>query len=211
MISVLFVHGMGRSPFSGSLMLHKLRKAGLKTQTFSYSASIEDFESMNQRLTQQIIQMANAGDYLVIGHSLGGVLLRSVLNSLPEGTKRPQQVFLLGSPMHPSRLATLLKDNIIYRVLFGDCGQLLGSKHRMSAIGSLTLPTTSIVGVRGIKFKWSPFGKEQNDGVVSISEVSADWIPDPILVPVIHTLLPFSDRVIEIILQAIERKHCNYF
>ena len=203
MTSVLFVHGMGRSPLSGWLMLHKLRKAGLKTNAFMYSASLEGFESITQRLTTQIIQMAEAGDYLVIGHSLGGVLLRSVLNTLPEGTKRPQQVFLLGSPIQPSRLATQLKDNIIYRTSFGDCGQLLGSKRRMAAIGSLTLPTTSIVGVRGIGFRWSLFGDEQNDGVVSISEVSADWISNQILVPVIHTLLPSSDRVIQIILQNI--------
>ena len=83
MVSVLFVHGMGRSPLSGSLMLHKLRKAGLKTNAFSYSASLEGFESITQRLTTQVIQMAKAGDYLVIGHSLGGVLLRSALNVVP--------------------------------------------------------------------------------------------------------------------------------
>jgi len=82
-VSVLFVHGMGRSLLSGWLMLHKLRKAGFKTTAFSYSASSESFESITQRLTTQIIQMAKAGDYLVIGHSLGGVLLRSVLNTVP--------------------------------------------------------------------------------------------------------------------------------
>ena len=205
MVSVLFVHGMGRSPLSGWLMLHKLRKAGLKTNAFSYSASFEDFESITQRLIMQVIQIAKAGDYLVVGHSLGGVLLRSVLNTLPEETRPPQQVFLLGSPIQPSRLATQLKDNIMCRTSFGDCGQLLGSKRRMAAIGLLTLPTTSIVGVRGIGFRWTPFGNEQNDGVVSISEVSADWISNQILVPVIHTLLPSSDRVIQIILQNSEK------
>ena len=49
----------------------------------SYSASLEGFESITQRLTTQVIQMAKAGDYLVIGHSLGDVLLRSVLNTVP--------------------------------------------------------------------------------------------------------------------------------
>jgi pimeloyl-ACP methyl ester carboxylesterase len=197
---VLFVHGMGRSPISGWPMLRRLRQAGMKTTTFSYSSAFESFTSIKSHLVARITSLAGMGNYIVVGHSLGGVLLRAALNSLPEGTNRPRHIFLLGSPIHPSRLAKRLRKNVFFRSITGDCGQLLSSTERMSEVGALDEPTTSIAGIGGIAHKHSPFGDELNDGVVSISEVSATWISNQIQIPIIHTLLPSSRRVAEIII-----------
>ncbi len=197
---VLFVHGMGRSPLSGWPLLHQLHQSGLTTQTFGYIAALENFNSIVSRLRAQIEQVANLGPYIVIGHSLGGVLLRAALNTLHQDTPPPTHLYLLGSPIIASRLATKLKDNILFRLLTGDCGQLLGSAERMRQIGSVKVPTTAIAGVRGFTGKNSPFGQELNDSVVAISEVSADWFSVQIQVPVVHTLLPASAAVATIIL-----------
>lgn len=196
---VLFVHGMGRTPLSGWPMLHRLRQAGMKTTSFGYMVTFENFSSIKKRLVARIVDLAETDNYLVIGHSLGGVLLRAALNALPATTSRPRHIFLLGSPIQPSRLAKRLKKNIIYRALAGDCGQLLASSERMSEIGLSKEATTSIVGVRRIALTNRFFGEEQNDGVVAISEVSATWISTQLQVPVTHTWLPSSKRVAEII------------
>ena len=138
-----------------------------------------------------------------MGHSLGGVLIRAALNSLPEHVNRPRHVFLLGSPIQPSRLALRLKNNLLYRAFAGDCGQLLASSSRMGAIGSLQEATTGIAGVSGFANRGGPFGGEPNDGVVSLGEVSAPWLSAQRQVPVIHTLLPSSRRVAEVILSEV--------
>ncbi len=192
---------MGRSPASGWPLLLQLHQAGFKTSTFGYLATFEKFDSITARLRKRISLLASSGDYVVIGHSLGGVLLRVALNTLPKGTKLPQHVYLLGSPMQPSRIATKLKNNIIYRAIAGDCGQLLGSSERMEAIGLLTVPTTCIVGIRGIAISRRLFNNEVNDGIVSVSEVSAPWVSSVVEVPVVHTLLPSSKLVAKIIMQ----------
>lgn len=192
---------MGRSPASGWRLLLRLRQAGLKTSTFGYSATFENFDFITARLRKRISLLASSGDYVVIGHSLGGVLLRAALNSLPKGTKLPKHVYLLGSPMQPSRIAIKLKSNMIYRAIAGDCGQLLGSSERMKAIGSIAVPTTCIVGVCGIGISRGLFGDEANDGIVSISEVSTPWVSNYVEVPVIHMLLPSSALVAKIIIQ----------
>lgn len=201
----LFVHGMGRSPLSGWPLLKQLKRAGLKTSTFGYSVSLEDFAGIKRRLVSRISLLAERGDYVLIGHSLGGVLLRAAVNSLPPETRRPRHVFLLGSPLRPAFFAQRLGTNPIYRALTRDCGQLLGSVTRMSEVGPVPVPTTGIVGVRGLSRKRSPFRGELNDGVVSISEVSAEWLTDQVQVPIVHTLLPSSRRVAEIILQRVAR------
>lgn len=200
---VLFVHGMGRTPLSGWPLLRRLRQAGLRTTTFGYTTAFENFNSITLRLISKVSKVAGDGSYILVGHSLGGVLIRAALNELPKDVERPRHVFLLGSPIQTSRLAVRLKNNLVYRAFTGDCGQLLASRARMKEIGSLSETTTSIAGVRGIANGRGLFGDEPNDGVVSITEVSAPWLSNQKQVPIVHTLLPASGRVAEAILHEV--------
>jgi len=202
---VLFIHGMGRTPFSGWRLLRRLRGAGVKSTTFGYSVAFKNFDAIVARLRMRIVLIAATEDYIVIGHSLGGVLLRAALNSLPPGTALPRHVYLLGSPIQASRIATRLQNNKLFRIFTGDCGQLLGSVDRMNAIGPPAVPVTGIIGTRGISNRFGIFGDEVNDGLVSVSEVSAPWLTHCVQVPVFHTLLPSSARVANIILQDMAR------
>jgi pimeloyl-ACP methyl ester carboxylesterase len=205
-MQALFVHGMGRSPISGWPMLRRLKRAGLETTTFGYTTTFEDFARIRKRLESRLLAIAARGEYVVIGHSLGGVLLRAVVNALPAGTRKPGRMFLLGVPLHPARIAQRLARNPVYRALTRDCGQMLGSAARMSAVGESLVPVTAIAGTRGLPRAIGLFGDEPNDCVVSLSEASADWLIDQVQVPVIHTVLPGSGRVAEIILKRLEQK-----
>lgn len=196
---------MGRTPLSGWRLLHHLRRAGLKTRTFGYSVVFNNFDAIVARLRAQIDSLATTDNYIVVGHSLGGVLLRAALNSLPLGTALPRRVYLLGSPVLASRIAARLQNNNLFRIFTGDCGQLLGSIDRMNAIGPPAVPVTGIVGTRGISNRFWIFGGEVNDGLVSASEASAPWLTHCVQVPVFHTLLPSSARVANIILQDMAR------
>ncbi|MEO8545568.1 MAG: hypothetical protein ABI434_18445 [Burkholderiaceae bacterium] len=204
-MQVLFVHGMGRSPLSGWPMLSRLQRAGLKTCTFGYCVSVADFATIRHRLVRRIAQLAAQGDYVLVGHSLGGVLLRAALHALPGTVAAPRHLYLLGSPMHASRLAQRLQGHLVYRAMTGDCGQLLASQTRMDGIGPVAVATTCIVGTKGIALTGGPFGAEPNDGVVGLSEVSADWVGEQICVPVLHSWLPSSWLVSDILLQCLRR------
>jgi pimeloyl-ACP methyl ester carboxylesterase len=195
---------MGRTPASGWLLLRQLRRAGLETASFGYSVSRESFSDIAARLAADVSSLLEDGDLVLVGHSLGGVLLRRALHALPEKRGRVRHLFLLGSPVLPSRLASRLSSNTLFRMATQDCGRLLGSSKRMACIGNPRVPTTGIAGTRGVGSR-GPFGLELNDGVVSVSEVSAEWLQQQVLVPVVHTLLPSSRRVGAIILETLAR------
>lgn len=206
---VLFVHGMGRTALSGWPMLRQLNKAGHTTSSHGYSVSLQSFSAIQSGLLERIKALAGQ-EYVLIGHSLGGVLIRAALASLPEGIDPPRHVFLLGSPVQPSRLARwLYPNNLLFRLITRDCGHLLGSDARMAAILIPRLPLTSIIGVQGMSGRLSPFGSEPNDGVVALSEVSSDQIADQVLLPVVHTLLPSSAAVARVILQRLGQPAAN--
>lgn len=203
---VLFVHGMGRSVLSGWTMLRRLERAGLSTHTFGYAVTFERFDAIRDRLAARIARLAGQGDaYVLVGHSLGGLLLRAAMAVLPVGTPAPRHLFLLGSPVQAPRLAQRLRRHWVYRKATGDCGQLLGSAERMAAVSKTRVPTTSIAGTRGLSGRRSPFGGEVNDGVVAVSELQAAWIGEQVEVAAIHTVLPASRQVADIILQRVRR------
>ncbi|MFZ6645406.1 esterase/lipase family protein [Undibacterium sp. TJN25] len=201
---VLYVHGMGRSPISGFPIRKRMRKNGHVFEGFHYSVSMESFDQIVVRLSGKLQELAARGDYVVLGHSLGGVLLRAVISALPPGTRMPRRLFLLGSPTSSSRIARKLRNFFVYKLLTGDCGQLLASYERMQAIPAVTVPTTAMIGNRGINGRFTPFGDEGNDSIVSFSEVKADWAEETVHVPVIHAWQPSSWQVADLLLERIQ-------
>jgi pimeloyl-ACP methyl ester carboxylesterase len=200
-MQALFVHGMGRSPISGWALLRRLRRAGLDTHTFGHLVSSESYAGIVARLATRLTQIAAAGEYVLIGHSLGGVLLREALRTLPRAVRRPTRLFLLGSPVRVSAIAARMASNPLYRLLTGDSGLMLGSAQRMGDIGVPAVPVTAVVGVKGWSLVSGLLPREVNDGVVTVAEASAPWLTDVVQVPVTHTFLPSDSRVTAVILQ----------
>ncbi len=193
---------MGRTPLSGWRLIRHLRRAGIATQSFAYWAACESFARIRQRLLSRLVLLAERGDdYIVIGHSLGGVLLRASIADLPTHVAPPRQLFLLGSPLHASRLARRCAGNPLYRALTADCGQLLASDSRMAEIGASAVPATAIIGRRGLPLGIDFFPGEASDGIVTLAEVSADWLSRQITVQEFHSLLPSNRTVGEAIVR----------
>lgn len=202
-MNVLFVHGMGRSPLSGWPLLRELRRNGFNTYSFSYFVSAETFVEIQARLQQQIVELAKQGDYVLIGHSLGGVLLRAALNGIDAKILRPKHLFLLGSPTSSSVLARKISTNFLFKLITQDCGQLLASPERMSSINQVSVPTTCIGGTKSIVLTKAFFKNEINDGFVSLAEIAAGPFAQYVQLPLIHSVLPSSRRIAQLMVKTV--------
>ena len=92
-MQALFVHGMGRSPLSALPLLRRLKQNGITPHWYFYSVTFQSFPSISDRLERKIERLAAEGDYVLIGHSLGGVLIRDAVAALPAGTRMPTRIF----------------------------------------------------------------------------------------------------------------------
>jgi hypothetical protein len=200
-MKVLFVHGMGATPFDCFPTLIRLKKLGYETSTFSYFSSFQNLESIKQRLADQIVVLASTGDFAVIGHSLGGILLRDILLGLQAEVRQPKHLFLVGSPILATKANMYLSRFAMYRFLFGQCGQLVASPEKMGAIGIPAIPTTCVLGTRGLLGRYSPFGNLPNDSIVLESEICVDLFSDVVRVEARHPFLPASPQLVRIIHQ----------
>lgn len=182
------------------LLAARLRQAGIQPTLFGYIPALSKFPEIATRLSHRLAELASDPDYLVIGHSLGGLILRAALANLDPGLPRPRHLFMLATPNQSPRLARRFQRNPLYRLYTGDAGQLLADPVRMLAIPAPEVPYTLVVGTSGSRGRWSPFGEESNDWIVALSEARLSEGDEIVSLPVGHTFLMNHREVAELII-----------
>lgn len=166
-ISAIIVHGMGRTPLSMHKLASRLRKKGIQSHCFGYCAALESFDDCRLRLSSFIESNCGKGFFVLIGHSLGSVLLRSVM---PKLCRQPLACFFLAPPTKACRAARFMGTTFLYRLAMGNMGQLLCDEKFMSNLPIPNVPTTVYAGTAGPCVDWLPHQNEKNDGILSVSE-----------------------------------------
>lgn len=202
---VLLVHGMGRTPWSWWPAQRVWRQAGWQVSRHGYFAGRGRVEghvaALQARLTALLSGLSADEPLLLVGHSLGGLLLRQALAAMDCRDPRVCLV-LLGSPVRAARLAVRLRHRWLFRMLTGDAGQMLADEARMAQVTAPQVPVLAFEGTLGWRGRGSPFGMESNDGVVAASELRTHWGPAlrPVRLP--HACLPASTAMAREVLAA---------
>jgi pimeloyl-ACP methyl ester carboxylesterase len=176
----LLVHGLLRGPMSMMPLAGPLRRAGLRPGFFWYASTIESWERIVDRLTRRL--NADRPD-LVIGHSLGGLLLRT---AMAKSTATVGHFVTLGTPHREPRLAKWAATVPGFRIATGDSGRLLLDDEAIRILPVPNVPTTCFAGTMG--HRWQ-FGDRANDGIVAVAEASIDPNQAPKTVHAFHTVL----------------------
>lgn len=192
-VHAILVHGMGRTPLSMALLARRLDAAGMRTKLFGYVAMVEGFAACRERLQRVVDQEAADAPAILIGHSLGTVLIRAACPQL----RRPTLgCFLLAPPSRASRAACAVAPHRLFRLMTGEMGQLLADADFMNALPPPMAPTVVYAGTGGPRGRWSPFAGEPNDGVLAVAETQLPGARTQ-LVPAIHTFIMNSHAVAE--------------
>lgn len=190
---VLLVHGLGRTPASLLLLAHTLKRAGHVTSSFSYFAFAEPYEHIRTRLVARLNAFVAQSDEPValIGHSLGGLLLRHALSDVP--SLQVHRLIMLGTPNRAPRRARRVMSWLPFKVFARSSGALLANPQLLARIPEPTVPYTIVAGTGGYRWLSSPFGEEPHDGVVAVSETRIADADEPVLLDVSHTFM-MNDR-----------------
>lgn len=170
----ILVHGMGRTPGSMVLLALRLRAAGMRPALFGYTVTFERFGKCSERLYRFIEKRRVPGPYILVGHSLGSVLIRSVL---PKLGAPPAACFFIAPPTRACRAAKALAPKWLFRTLTGEMGQLLADEKFMDGLPIPIVPARIYAGTSGPRGRWSPFGNEANDGLLTLDEMRLASVP----------------------------------
>lgn len=201
-VCAILIHGMGRTPLSMLILAARLRAVGLQPILFGYSAAFERWHPCVERLHQFLARNREGQRYVVIGHSLGCLLS---LAALPGLAQAPEACFFLAPPMQASQMARTFSRWRLFKLMTGEMGQFLGRLDWTSQLPAPTVPTTIYAGNAGPCGRWSPFGAEINDGILTVAETRLGEIP-LVVVPSLHTTIMNSRRVCDDIVAKVKSK-----
>ena len=187
-MNTLLVHGLGRTPISLFPLAATLRRAGHHTQFFGYSPTLESVPSIVSRLADRLRVLARFNQPVaLVGHSLGGLLLRLAIADVP--SLQVRRLVMLGSPNQPPRIAARAWRFLPFRLLARDAGHFLATPDRHAVLPPPTVPYTLIAGDAGPRGRYSPFGDDANDGIVALSETRIAPTDVPEVFPVWHSFM----------------------
>jgi hypothetical protein len=190
-VHAVLLHGMGRTPLAMSILAARLRANNIRPHLFGYSVTFEKWDKCTQRLERYVQKRVKDNDYIMIGHSMGSVLTRAIL---PRLFHKPSACFFLAPPTRVCKAARILTPRPLAKLLGGEFGQLLANEQFMGSLPSTGVPIKIYAGTGGPRGRYSPFGDEPNDGVLTIEEAS---LPDVPLqrIPILHPFIMNSKVV----------------
>ena len=190
--AVVVVHGLWMNTLTLSFIGHRLQHCGFEVSYFSY-ASVGANVPDNAEKLHQLIQTLSTDHVHLVGHSLGGLVIRQLFEHYPE--QKWGRIVTLGTPHQGSQAAQDLAKHSWGQAILGKSthkGGLLGDMntwHGQRELGNL-------VGTWDVGFgKLFTNLPEPNDGTVSVQDCQLDHATDYIELPVSHLSMLLSPDV----------------
>lgn len=183
--AVLLVHGIWNAKAWLAPFALRLRREGLAPRLFGYDSVLREPERAGDRL---IAHLRRHPVELLVGHSLGGLVILEALRRAPELPVR--RVVCLGSPLRGSGVATAIGGRPALSLLLGRSRGLLET-------GCAPWQGPAAVGVvagnlaRGVG-GWFTRMDGESDGTVSVAETRLPGLADHCIVPASHSGLILS-------------------
>ena len=195
--NIVLVHGLTRSKYDMFLMAPRLRRLlpGSRIHTFDYRSRRHTLAECTERLRDFVNGITSTEPVSFVGHSLGGVLVRSL--DLTGGCKAPlHRLVTLGTPHYGAVIAKTLSAYSVPRAFFGPVLHELGHLNLVEQPTQLEIGC--VVGGTRTKFGFVPIFGEDNDGVVLAREAHLKTCVEHAHVPIYHTFFPYSRRAADL-------------
>lgn len=196
---VVLLHGLGRTRLSMAIPRQRLRSAGFEAVSVPYPSRRKSIPELGRLVAAELNETLRDRRRKVhfLTHSLGGIVLRSLLSE-----ERPTwclgSVVMLAPPNQGSSLADRFAENLLFRVTTGPAGRQLGAGP--DGIPGRLGPADYEVGIIAGNKAGSPWAflmTGESDGTLTLDETALEGMTDFLVVPRGHTFIMNDPEVID--------------
>lgn len=194
---VVLLHGIFRSKNSMNKLERHFQEKSYRTLNIDYPStklSLTELADDVYLQNKDVIEQASKVHF--VGYSMGGLVVRVLINK--HQPKNLGQVVLLATPNHGSEVADFLKNNFLYKWLYGPAGQQLITDQTKikNHLGETNYNLGVLAGNQSIDPLSSLLIKGPNDGKVSIKSTYVKGMNDHMVIKANHTFFPSNKEVI---------------
>lgn len=193
--AVVYVHGLWLTGLEGSFLRKRLGSdLSAETHAFRYPSVTADITA-NARSLGKFLRGLRADTLHLVGHSLGGLVIRKLFEMGEGANLPPGRLVCMGSPLNGSRAALNLVRVPFGKMLVGRGVQedlLIARERRWDGprelgviAGNLSVGLGRLVGIFGAP----------SDGTIFVEETRLAGTTQHLIVPVSHIGLPYSKLV----------------
>ncbi|WED24610.1 alpha/beta hydrolase [Vibrio sp. JC009] len=197
---VVLAHGLGRSDIAMWRFTQRLEDAGYLVCTLDYSTIGESVETVLDTTTQQIDAcVSSAPKVHFIGHSLGGLVIRSYLQNHKQfiESDRLGEVVLVGTPNKGSELADHYDGSWLMDIGGGISKALVTGENSLgNQLEELDINIGIIAGTKSTGLTEDVF-HGPNDGLVSVESTKLSNMSDFVAIEVGHSSMRYNQEVAE--------------
>ncbi len=173
---VIVLHGLTRTRGAMTLLENHIQQnSDIQVANIGYASTRTSIDEHARALASVIEHMPGVDEISFLGHSMGNIVVRYYLGTInPESDPRFHRMVMLGPPNHGSRLASVLKDNLIFKTFWGTAGQQLSERGWDDTSKQLATPSFEFGVIAGASPESSyienPWIEGDNDLVVTVDE-----------------------------------------
>lgn len=198
---VVLLHGYGRSASAMRPMKKRFEQAGYQVHVVEYSSLMSSMDEIEHEVAGQINHIVKTSPAKIhfVGHSLGGLLIRSYLGK--NQVKTLGRVVTLGSPNQGTAVVEYFEQKWWFRFA-GSAARSLSSEGSpfLKNLPQPTYPLGVIAGVSKYPFIKKSKLKSPHDGLVSLESTKVEGMTDFAVVKANHTALRYNQKVFNHIL-----------
>jgi triacylglycerol esterase/lipase EstA (alpha/beta hydrolase family) len=192
---VVLAHGLGRSDWAMWKFAQRLEDANYKVCRLDYATIGKSVNAVLSETSKQINScITHAPNVHFVGHSLGGLVIRSYLkeSKLKQEEINIGKVVLIGTPNKGSELADHLKDSWLMDIGGGISRALVtGNDSLGNNLGEVDYDVGIIAGTKSSSLTREKF-IGPNDGLVSVESAKLINMSDFIAIDVGHSQMRYN-------------------
>ena len=197
---VILLHGIGKSSKIMRKMHDHLLIHGYKPHNINYPSTKKPVEELAEYIYQRVKQLIRANDCKLhfIGHSMGAIILRFMLQKYP--LKNLGRVVMLAPPNKGSEVVDFFLKFAFFRKWFGPAAQQLTTSNN-KLLEQLTEPKYEVGIIAGDYsvdklYSWLLLDKP-NDGKVTVESTKLNGSKDHIVLHASHPFIPKNKSVMQ--------------
>ena len=188
--TVVLLHGLARGARHMRILEWRLAARGYRVCNLDYDTRVADFDHALDAVRRSLLAcVPSSGRIDFVTHSLGGLVLRGLLDRHPE--PRAGRAVLLAPPNGGSEIADRLASvPLLARVIGPLAGHLgTGAQDLPRRLPGLPIPVGVIAGSRWINHAGPLWLPTPHDGTVSVESTRLAGMSDHLVLPYTHTFI----------------------